>query len=542
MGNVQCTPEDIGFDQQTEERVRSFAAMRPQKSVGLRSSAAKSDFLTVHLEERPEKCIVGYQDVVEALVQQTMELIRREKEDISLSSDSVSDDCEEEDDVYSVNGVSSVYAPSDATVENKSSAYAPSEVTGFTAMSGATTDTKATLVANNRDHYVRRKKRTTTTAGTPVVMGTAFHAKPNVHGELRKAILKMTKEDTEFKRLSKLVTALDGTQGCALIPAALMHEPLPDDLGEKAREYMSVLQLRIKPRFADFFQSHLSRLLPDSPFTRAVSQGIALSRLSPTKNRDSPRPSLMRTNSDSTASSSADIGFGEGPPSNPVRLLATDLPFADLGITGSLGLADRKRQSRNRSPSSGIKPPSHYIVLLNRRSGVPLAVCALKTATTGPPVVRMYATKRRMFGQRMAASTKKLGLDWSESYPLYPWAEIVTEGRYPSRVRYSIYLASGNDGRFEELPSYRAEHASVGSPEIRVVGRTERESQQTGCAILSLCRQEGNAEEDDLFLNLSISKGVDPALMVCFAAFVDEAMEKTMRQQCQALSENIYRR
>ena len=107
---------------------------------------------------------------------------------------------------------------------------------------------------------------------------------------------------------------------------------------------------------------------------------------------------------------------------------------------------------------------------------------------------------------------------------------------------FKIFLAKGNDGRFEESPSYRAEHASVGSPEIRVVGKTERDTEYSGCATLSLCRDEGVVEEDDLFVNLSVAKGIDPALLICFAQVVDEAMEKTMRQQFAALSEGVYRR
>jgi hypothetical protein len=96
-------------------------------------------------------------------------------------------------------------------------------------------------------------------------------------------------------------------------------------------------------------------------------------------------------------------------------------------------------------------------------------------------------------------------------------------------------MATGSDGRFEIRPSYCAVHESSGSPEIKVVGRTERETYHAGCAVVSLCKESNaSADDDEAFVRLSISRGIDPALLICFAAFVDEALEKTMRMQCQA--------
>ena len=254
---------------------------------------------------------------------------------------------------------------------------------------------------------------------------------------------------------------------------------------------------------------------------------------------------LALTRTDSSSSSTVDVEFESGPASTPVRMLVTDTTFMDMGITGSLGLVpEQPNCSSPGSAASGrshgsCKPPKHYIVLLNRRSGAPLAVCALKADSgSGRPVVRIYATKRRVFGQRPAATTRKLGLDWSSSLPLFAWAEIVTERRSTTddRIRYSIYMASGSDGRFEEVPSYKGEQHCVGgmgAPEILIVGRTEREHSYTGCAVLCLNRDEDAKSDSNFFFRLSIAKGVDPALMLCFAAFVDEAMEKTMRAQYQ---------
>lgn len=132
-----------------------------------------------------------------------------------------------------------------------------------------------------------------------------------------------------------------------------------------------------------------------------------------------------------------------------------------------------------------------------------------------------------MFGQRPAASTRKLGLDWSESLPLYTWAEIVTEGK-AEKLKYAIFMASGSSGHFEDSPSYRAAHDVNGAPVIRMVGRTEKEKTLSGCAVISLTRDE-NAIDDAVFFHISVARGIDPALMICFTSLVDEVMEKAMR-------------
>jgi hypothetical protein len=214
--------------------------------------------------------------------------------------------------------------------------------------------------------------------------------------------------------------------------------------------------------------------------------------------------------------------------------LVTDSVFLDLAITGSLGLAERNRKPREpKVHQKQLKSPENFLVLLNRRSGVPLVVCAMKAlvAKDEPPLVRFYSTKPRSLSHKPVTTTSSLGLDWSDSLPLYTWAEVVTEGSYPEKTRYSIYLINAYDGYFEDTPSYRAVHKSAGSPEIFVVGRTGRESTHAGCAILRACRDDV-AVEGETFLHLSVSKGIDPALLICFAAFVDEVMEKAIQLQC----------
>ena len=120
-------------------------------------------------------------------------------------------------------------------------------------------------------------------------------------------------------------------------------------------------------------------------------------------------------------------------------------------------------------------------------------------------MVRIFTTKCREVRQNKAATTKQLGLNWSQkSLPLYPWAEIVTEGEYPDDVRYSIYLTTGKQGEFEDEPSYCATHESAGSPEIRVMGRTEHERTHSGCAVLTLCHPD---DTDDVFVKVNPNPG-----------------------------------
>ena len=70
--------------------------------------------------------------------------------------------------------------------------------------------------------------------------------------------------------------------------------------------------------------------------------------------------------------------------------------------------------------------------------------------------------------------------------PLYAWAEVVTGGIFPSPVAFSIYMASGSEGRFCRTPSYEAFFNSDGSPVIQMVGRTGRDHVSSGCALVSL--------------------------------------------------------
>jgi hypothetical protein len=303
--------------------------------------------------------------------------------------------------------------------------------------------------------------------------------------------------------------------------------------------FYNVLHLKMKFNLADYYLNHYLVMFPES-ITPAGMMHTTAATFGRT-GEGAPRLNSASSDTSSRSSETPGVGFGSGIPSCPVCLLADDSVFMDLAITGSLGLVDRNSGPASPEAASSLKQksPEHYIVLINRRSGFPLAVCALKSRN-GPPIVRIYATKQRVLGQRPAASTGELRLTWTDSYPLFAWAEVTTEGEFPMPTRYSLYMASGSAGHFEKEPSYLASHQTTGSPDITMVGRTQTETEYSGCALLSMVADEQNDEPP--FLSLSISRGIDPALLICFAAIVDETMEKTMRLHCELNTRKELRR
>ena len=157
--------------------------------------------------------------------------------------------------------------------------------------------------------------------------------------------------------------------------------------------------------------------------------------------------------------------------------------------------------------------------------------CAMKAAS-GDPVVRIYATRQRVFAQRPAATTRQLGLDWADDLPLYAWAEVVSDGECLNTMKFSVFMANGSEGRFSSQPSYEASLHGVEHPVIKILGKTDMESTFSGCALISVCVDESSGKGTDVSFNLDLAQGIDPALMICFTAIVDEVMETSMRTQC----------
>ena len=554
MGNTQCGVPAI-FDEAFQVHVTS------QREAVVEEPSAEAAFLQVHVPDRPEKCLLDPREVTKAIIDQAQELMERKRRslDDDHGANSILDDDVEEmsrlsdDDMSSTTGVEvssdASLAPSSVARVNSSAAMAPSVVTRGSA---------ATEPVGNNHRSSRLRQSPPRPIITPprIKGGKDFQTSASLQMDIRKTL--MTGNQRSRRKNSMVPLSILPEHGCQpLVASCGAPEPQDPEYTQRVTEFTSVLHLKYVPHCITYYQKQLSRLLPYNAVTQAVTNSITHTNLSPPR-PSTTTPDLVRVFSDESSSEEI-LDFGEGPPSNPVFLLATDTSFMDLAVTGSLGLVvDRQKKTRGAVPERRrrLKSPDHYIVLLNRRSGAPLAVCALKAGSTVQPVVRMFATKRRVYGQRAAATTRKLGLDWSTqddnaaavvaadtkkyNLPLYTWCEIVTEGQYPGRVRYSMFMSTGN-GQFEETPSLCAVHETAGSTEIRVVGKTEGELYHSGCAVLSMCtNDDDSADEDNVFFRISVSRGIDPALLVCFAAFVDEALEKTMRLQCQRYSESVY--
>jgi len=176
--------------------------------------------------------------------------------------------------------------------------------------------------------------------------------------------------------------------------------------------------------------------------------------------------------------------------------------FPRLSLSGSLGF-DKDTSLRNCSKKD-------FITLLDEESQKPLTICVLINPYA-QPVIHIYSMKPRVEGQKPCSAMRR-----KYPLPVYRWASVEIEGQFPLPVRYSIFLAEKND-IFQKEPSFVAKHSDVGSLEVLVSGRTEKETKMKGCCIINLM---------DSFLRLTISPGVDPAIFVCLGAIIDEYMKE----------------
>ena len=298
-----------------------------------------------------------------------------------------------------------------------------------------------------------------------------------------------------------------------------LEDPDRIDYLDRIRAHASSLYLRMPSKCSPYIQSNLARLMSEKDLI--VSLAVNLCNSSPIM-----ASGRLRESGPSTEAVSATKvpSCGPGPASRPIGLLVSGLSFMDLAIAGSLGLTKTSTKRKHIK----VRAPDRFLVLMNRQSGVPLAVCAKEIASeSGTPNIRIFSTSRRMYAQPHAATTRQLGLDWCSSQSLYSWAEIATKGTYPDKVTYTIFLATGSDGMFEALPTFKATHDPSTPAEILVSRWNDRTDTYTGCAVFSLSRDA----EENVFFRLAIMRGIDPALMLCFAAIIDEGLAKVMRQQ-----------
>mmetsp|Transcript_17405 Transcript_17405/g.25740 ORF Transcript_17405/g.25740 Transcript_17405/m.25740 type:complete len:588 (-) Transcript_17405:173-1936(-) len=499
-----------------------------------------SSFLEVHVPDRPMRCIIEPSSVEQAIQQQGDELMRR---DNRRKQDAASQERQRKMTIEAWDKDDGRWDDEVMSGINPASTVLGTEVT---------TNTANTKLVSNRDRYAARNMDGSSSPAASFDLRANFRSKSESHG--RDASL-------ELMPPPRVARAISTRKQPGCVPSMMCF----GDFGHLKEEYYKALHLRMDANFSNFYMATFLRLFPTSPIPRGLQRSRSGSSSSgsgsipfacnPQFTPPRDNVSFLDLASDSSSSSPIPVSpsdhfvnFGTDLPNSPIRYMMDNASFMDLAFTGTLGMVDRGlvqsesiKVLRNGLSAASRKPPEQYLVLINRRSGVPLAVCALKSPY-GPPVVRIYATKQRVFGQRPAASTSALGMHWSpDDYPLFAWAEFTAEGEFPLPVRYNLFMSCGSDGRFEKEPSYRGSHRQIGSPEIMLLGKTEGEDRLRGAALFALQSAGGGSKlaANETFLRISLSRGIDPALMVCFAAIVDETMEKTMRLHCDVYKSKV---
>ena len=311
---------------------------------------------------------------------------------------------------------------------------------------------------------------------------------------------------------------------------------------------MSVLRLKMKANIGWFYTQRYLTMFPSEP---KPIIGIV-----PKIEGDIPGLTCesLDNSFSSGSSSSSDhtnlINYGFMAPITPVMCPVTNRSSFDLAITGCLGLARREEDhkalisSRRQLRNHDEKSSHHCVVLINKRSGYPLAVCVMRP-TSGSPVVRIYSTRQMVFAQKSTATTRQLGLEWADDLPLYAWAEVKSEGEFPDKIKFTAFMIKRFDGRFSSQPSYQAtfdghptdDYGTGRSPVIKMVGRTDSEKNMSGCALIWIQADETTSRTQsengsNLFFHINLAQGIDPAFLICFTAIVDEILEKSMRTLC----------
>jgi hypothetical protein len=453
------------------------------------SRYASRELLVVHKFDRPMKCMIEPTEVVRMIKYQDEEISRQERQkqkyqiDHPLRTLKVSDRQGVKNDSWDVE--SSVLG-SDFSTEAKTN---------------ITTTTDVTQVITNqrkiwKKHEYKAWDSSQEAGWTPESLDDYLLDDSFMHPEIQKSEV----YGKNLKLQSPVVQSL--LKGCRRVM-------ISDGACRKEIEYRRALYLKMKADVGQYFTATANGTFLNTHLSRFNFL-----------NRIPSISTIERSFTDSSLSGYC-VNYGVNIHSSPIYFKVDDSCFMDLAISGSLGLV--KRFEVNRS-GQRLKSPNYYKVLLNRRSEIPLAVCALKSPQ-GPPVVRIYSIKERVVNQMPVTTTTQLGITWCDKYPLYTWAEFIAEGEFPGDVQYLIYLSKGPNGSFEKEPSYRAFHPNIGSPDILVMGKTENELHLQGCASISL---ETNSNESNY--TVTIARGIDPAFILCLASIVDEVTENSIRK------------
>jgi len=462
--------------------------------------------LESHKSDPPMQCIIDSNEVKRLIIFQGEELIRQERIE-RIENSKNQNQCG-----ASSRGSSSMLGAMDSFVAN----------TNLTTASS--TETGATPLRNNLNDYSSTEKNKYRSKLEQVKVLEAIGAKCTFQNKTcretnineKKLLTKKIAISPKSARLKKGIALNEEVPLCSKLGDGRFCDTVNPclylDNETLRKDYGRALHLKMKAHMGKFFWLKYLEKFPQSPIPKsiALSRSVSIESIS-----------RSRTNSNSL------VNYGNSIHSEAIKMMINDSDFLDLGMTGSLGLVKRFEVAET---GQRLKSPNHYKALLNRRSGVPIAICTLKSPY-GSPVVRIFTVKQRFYSQKPASTTKRLGINWCQSYPLYAWAELSADGEFPNPVEYSMYISNDSDGQLETKPSYRAFHRTIGSPELLVMGKTGCGSELTGAAIISL---QFNDEED--YLSVSVARGIDPALILCFAGIIDETMENSMRTECERAS------
>jgi hypothetical protein len=480
----------------------------------------RKKFLQAHQPDIPQRCIVDQHEIKRVIWLQSDELLRRQGM-LKMHGMSVDEVLSQQILPIARNQicVGANVIENEGDDDRKSIFSEPSIVSGITSASNTT------VVRKNTKRKSKNEKKRDTHLSTYAASSPPQHNLSNV----------IKRETANFNRV-----------------AISDHPSIPNHITGKdleRRQFISVLRLKMKANIGWFYTQRYLKMFPSElkPIVGKV----------PRKERGIPGLTCESSNSSfsSGCSSSRDdthcIDYGSMPPISPVICPVTKESFFDLATTGCLGLVPREqdhkalRSSRRQLRDHYEKSRDHCIVLINKRSGSPLAVCALK-ATSGSPVVRIYATRQMAFAQKPTATTRQLGLDWADDLPLYTWAEVKSEGDYLDEINFTVFMVKRFDGCFSSQPSYKAsfgghatdDNGAVRSPVMKMVGRTNNERQMSGCALIwiqadKMTTRTHSENASDLSFRIHLAQGIDPAFLICFTAIVDEILEKSMRMRCQ---------
>eukprot|EP00535_Pseudo-nitzschia_heimii_P008336 CAMPEP_0197190022 /NCGR_PEP_ID=MMETSP1423-20130617/20842_1 /TAXON_ID=476441 /ORGANISM="Pseudo-nitzschia heimii, Strain UNC1101" /LENGTH=638 /DNA_ID=CAMNT_0042642301 /DNA_START=163 /DNA_END=2076 /DNA_ORIENTATION=- len=532
-----------------------------EKYVNKSDETQQSDFIQVHQPDIPQRCIVDQCEIKRAVWLQSDEILRRQgllkmhgvftdefkKEDSSPIHDTVAIDVENDRG----NDRKSMRSEPSTTFAMRSERSIASAITSTSTSTIVTANTKKIFEINKEKRSgiigsSRIDHSYTESSLSPSLSNNSMNEAMNSftsNDDLKMSVsyeMRPIREQPNQKPLNGNKSDLSGQR-------PMFRYSIQTD--SERHECMSMLRLKMKAKVGWFYTQRYLSVFPNelkSIIRMVPKNGGGIPELT-CESFDGSFSSNYSSDS-STQMSSNTLKFNQTlHPITQVKCPVTNEPLLDLAITGSLGLVPRDqdhnalRSSRRQLRRNYERNPNHCIVLIDNKSGSPLAVCALKEIFDST-VVTIYYTRQIAFAQKPTTTTQRLGLDWVDDLPLYTYAEVTSQGDFPDKMNFTVFVTNRFDGSLSSQPSYMAylggqamnDNATIRSAVMKMVGRTASERSMSGCALIWIQSDEvmtGGRRENfsDLSFHINLARGIDPAFLICFTAIVDEILEKSMR-------------